>query len=391
VTVFQWIIFITIIALLPLSMWWCLRQYYRARRKGYYPMLAATVVFGGALLTVIAGLIVLDAFWYGRTTSVVLLLFPVPALVVTVLVALLPRRPRRVGPRRSSFLSSRVPRVGLLVASFAAFVVILPVFVATGGYVIGIWPQSELVKLGEKLPGGIFVMLGFSLAALAFARERLGAPGLADTVATDTRPPVLYLRAFQQESNPFVWVAPQERSRYTQRTYSPPTVTFEKYLGAEFTRQLGPFVALGNPLDWLPPEGAARSYAPDEDWQRHFLTLAGAATAIVMDGSHSDNLHWELAEITRNGWQRKLFLLTTPVPQERGGGLWSAALRSAKGVWIPRWEQLAAELTQAGLHVPPTKPDSGSVLAFDAAGRAEVLIHSAQQPEEFVTAVRTHL
>ena len=68
-----------------------------------------------------------------------------------------------------------------------------------------------------------------------------------------------------------------------------------------------PFMALGNPFDWVPPQGAARSYTPDEDWQRHFLTYAAAAVAIVMDGSSSDGLYWELAEIVRNGWQTKLF------------------------------------------------------------------------------------
>lgn len=388
---FELIATITAMLILYLSMWWCLRLYYHARRKGYYPAPAATVVLGGAFIAVVAMTALIDSLWHDTAIGPVGLLFvPVPALVVTALVALLPRRPRHAGARRSSFLSSRVPGVMLAVACFAAVVVILPVSVAAGGYVIGLWPQSELGKLSEKLPGGIFLMLGLSMAALASARERLGAPGLADTVAADTRRAVVYLRAFQQESDPFAWLAPKERSRYTQRTYSPSMVTFEQYLGAEFARQLGPFVALGNPLDWVPPEGAARSYAPDEDWQRHFLTLAGAAAAIVMDGSRSDNLRWELAEITRNGWQHRLFLLTAPAAPLRRG-LLDAMWRSAKGVRIPRWEQFAAELKKAGLHVPPIEPDPGSVVAFDAAGRAEVLIRGAQQPEEFVTAVRTHL
>jgi hypothetical protein len=388
---------IIMILLLFLSMRWCLRQYYRARRKGYYPASAATVVFGGAFITVIAEIALLDSFWYGTATMVALLLFPVPALVVTVLVALLPRRPRRAGERRSSVLSSpacRALEVGLLAVARVAIVPFIVITVADSGYVIGIWPKSQLV---ENLSGVMWLIWIFVIGAakLGFARERLGAPGLADTVAADTRPAVLYLRAFQQESDPFAWVTPQEYSRYTRRrSLSASMVTFEQYLSAEFARQLAPFVALGNPLDSVPPEGAARSYAPDEDWQRHFCALASTAAAIVMDGSRSDNLRWELAEITRNGWQRKLFLLTSPAPQPRDHAvrrLWEAARRLAKGVRIPRWEQFAAELTEAGLHVPPIEPDPGSVVAFDAAGRAEVLIRGAQQPEEFVTAVQTRL
>jgi hypothetical protein len=54
---------------------------------------------------------------------------------------------------------------------------------------------------------------------LGFARERLGAPGLAETVAADTRPAVLYLRAFRQESDPFAGVTPKEHSHYTRRRW----------------------------------------------------------------------------------------------------------------------------------------------------------------------------
>ncbi|MGH3933437.1 MAG: hypothetical protein ACRDS1_00395, partial [Pseudonocardiaceae bacterium] len=268
------------------------------------------------------------------------------------------------------------------------------ILVALGGYVIGIWPKSELAEeLSRLVWMGIWI-LTFSMIALGSARERLRAPGLADAVAADTRPAVLYLRAFQQESETFARVTRQEYPRYSRwQSITSTLVTFEKYLGAEFARQLGPFVALGNPLDSVPPEGAARSYAPDEDWQRHFCALAGATAAIVMDGSRSDNLRWELAEITRNGWLCRLFLLIAPASRSAGAfdRLVYAVAHLTKGVRIPRWEQFAAELQEPGLHVPPIEPDPGSVVAFDAAGRAEVLIRGAQQPEEFVTAVRTRL
>jgi hypothetical protein len=191
---------IIMILLLFLSMWWRMRQYYRARRKGYYPAPVATVVFGGAFLTVIADIALLDSFWYGRATMVALLLFPVPALVVTVLVALLPHRPRRAGERRSSFLSSPGAfEVGLRVAARAARVLlnVIPTAlgaVVLGGYVTGILPKWELE---DHLAGAATLILffAFGVAVLGFVRERLGAPGLAETVAADTRPAVLYLRA----------------------------------------------------------------------------------------------------------------------------------------------------------------------------------------------------
>lgn len=217
---------------LPLSMWWYLRQYCRARGKGYYPASAATVVFGGmtaAIITVIVSVVLLGSSTWSDTAidMVMLLTFPVAALVMTALVALLPRRSHRAGPRRSSFLSSRAPGVGLLVVSFAAVVGCIVSSVAAVGYIVGIWPEPEVAKLSGGL-GGMVSILGISVAALTFARGRLGAPGLADT-----RPTVLYLRVFQQEFDPCAWVLPKERSRYTQRQSIGMTmVTFEQYLGA---------------------------------------------------------------------------------------------------------------------------------------------------------------
>lgn len=378
-----------------------MRQYYRARGKGYYPASAATMVFGGmtaAFIAMLVGVISLGSSTWSDTAigmSLLLNFFPVPALMVTALVALLPRRPRHAGARRSSFLSSPVCRaleVGLIVAAIAAAGAQSVSLAATGAYIVGRSPGPPSVTPGGL--SGVTIILAFSVASLSFARRRLNAPDLADTVTADTRPTVLYIRAFRQESDPFAYVPPKELPRYTRRGMPKPAVTFEQYLGAEFARQLGPFVALGNPLDSVPPEGAARNYAPDEDWQRHFCAHAGAAAAIVMNGSRSDNLQWELAEITRNGWQCRLFFLTAPAPPPRGrvGRRLVNALRcSAKGVRIPRWEQFAAELKQAGLHVPPIEPGPGSVMTFDAAGRAEVLMRGAQQSEEFVATVRTRL
>ena len=39
--------------------------------------------------------------------------------------------------------------------------------------------------------------------------------------------------------------------------------TFERYFSQVIAGSIGPFIDLGNPKDYLPPEGAARSYADD--------------------------------------------------------------------------------------------------------------------------------
>jgi hypothetical protein len=254
---------------------------------------------------------------------------------------------------------------------------------------------AEITRWEKLLHRSIWLLL-LCVAALSFARKRLKSPGLEDVVAMDTRPPVLYLRAFRQESEPFAYVPWKEMRRYTQREVimDEPSVTFEQYFGAEFVKQLGPFSALGNPVDSVPPEGAARSYVPDKDWQRHFSTHAAVAAAIVIDGSLSNSLYWELSEVIRNGWQCKLFFFTYPASPQSGRAVFrimEAIRHPDKGIRLMNWEQLAAGLKDVGLHMPPVEPGPGTVIAFDVAGRTEVLICGAQKPEEFVAALRTRL
>jgi hypothetical protein len=383
----------------PLSIWWCFRQYYCARAKGYYPASAALASFGIMLVVFIvenAGAVLLGSpTWPDVIINIFeVLLFPVAALVVAALVALLPRRPRRAGPRRSWFLSSsasRVSEIGIYGLFFAACACIL-----AGRILFGYDSSAgSRVTQWEGILGKAGLLMALAFAALSFARKRLSAPSLADVVTTDTRPPVLYLRAFRQESEPFTYVPRKEIRRYTQREgTNKSAVTFEQYFGAVFIKQLGPFVALGNPLDSFPPEGAARSYAPDDDWQRHFFTHAAAATAIVINGSLSNNLYWELSEVARNGWQCKLFFFTCPALPHRGRPtlrIVEAIRRSTKGIRLAHWEQLTQGLKERGLYMPPADPGPGSVIAFDVAGRAEVLIREAQKSEEFVAAVRMRL
>jgi hypothetical protein len=46
-------------------------------------------------------------------------------------------------------------------------------------------------------------------------------------------------------------------------------VRFDEYFRPAMTSSVGPFVALGNPEDYIPSEGAFRLYANDSDWKEH--------------------------------------------------------------------------------------------------------------------------
>ena len=58
----------------------------------------------------------------------------------------------------------------------------------------------------------------------------------------------------------------------------------------------GPLVALGSPRDFNPPDGAAREYVHDADWQQTVAAILEEAIAVVFLLSRfSDAIAWELA------------------------------------------------------------------------------------------------
>src|SRR5262249_48347941 len=154
-------------------------------------------------------------------------------------------------------------------------------------------------------------------------------------------------------------------------------VSFEEYLGGTFRERIGPFVALGNPEDYLPHEGAVVTYANDEGWYEYFQRLASRAACMVMPVSKSDNLQRELTFIRREGLQRRLFILTdlAESPDMR----WPVNLFLP---WIclqlygpPRidekatWEGLADNLGKLGFDLG-NNPGRGGVVTFDLDGKA---------------------
>jgi hypothetical protein len=366
----------------------------------------------------------------------VLFVFPVLAATLTIMV--LPRRnARRAGPRQTDDLFSRTAgrfeNPGCFAAVLGMLVgvvtMVVSLFLIDYGLAISTTARrietAGLVAAPLLILGGVFdalwssssFMYGLLIFALSplgllptmlsnYYRARAELPTFEQVVSEDPRPAVLYLRAFLHESDAFMWGASTKVASYRRRAADPDDkyldVTFEEYLHASFAAQIGPFVALGDPTDALPQEGAARLYARDEDWQQQFLTLADTAAAIVMHVNRSEALAWELTTIRRQGWQTKLFVITPPISkweQVAFRPIWEpvayplidAAKRAAKGIRVTDWNSFRADLHAAGLQTDLDPPGPGAVVSFDAAGRARIITRDAIEPDEFVTPIRRDL
>lgn len=142
-------------------------------------------------------------------------------------------------------------------------------------FVLLIWLNDEyqfrgggpLLLLLPFLVGGFFWMRGNRHLA------RSGEKALAD----DARPPIVYLRSFETES----------------------AVGVEEEAFAEMFQSAGPFVAIGEPGEKLPPLGAARIYVEDDNWKAVVIELLNRAQLVITFGGITPGLGWELGQIRK--------------------------------------------------------------------------------------------
>ncbi len=250
-------------------------------------------------------------------------------------------------------------------------------------------------KFGSALSLGI--MLGSAGLYLIRRGRNVLIPPMEEILRDDPRPPVLYLRAFNQESQFFIIGTKAEYGAWSKslhgeisKRYQNIGITLEEYLAEEITDSIGPFVALGSPEDYLAPPGALRVYAKDEDWKLRFDELARRSAGVIVEVSKSDNLRWELEHLQSEGLQEKLFILTRPSPTKGSKLSWAfwEMLWRLKGIRSMTWQEFREDLTKLGYEIGFGDPGPGAVLSFNMEGRGTVLTTGANWPTEFVEPIR---
>jgi hypothetical protein len=273
-------------------------------------------------------------------------------------------------------------------------------FTALGGVVLALTAlASALLYFALEKPGvtplrvfTVGIPAGFGLLGLG---RRSRAPGAREVLQKDPRPPVLYLRAFSREKDVFAKVRNDGMDFVDRPAAERHNRTVEEFLGSAINASLGPFVAFGSPLDYVPPDGAARLYAADDRWENEFLDLAGRARILLTVPQYSSNLVHELQVARRRGWLHKVRILTRPTMQLTR----IEELRWTYTAWLlgPEirqrlaghdWEGFLQALNDAGLPSPTsTRMLDGSVLAFASDGSLLPVRTALSTPEEFVAAL----
>ena len=156
-------------------------------------------------------------------------------------------------------------------------------------------------------------------------------PGSALT-KKDTRPIVLYLRSFQDDSKIRL------RARATNGRTLPERllkIPFEEVV-TDHLWGYGPVLAIGDPRtkSKRAPLGAARDYADDSTWQQKVIELMQEAALIVVIAGGTKGLAWEIDTIAKQGALWKLVVLLPPV-----------GIRELQS----RWQELASHVSNNAL------------------------------------------
>jgi hypothetical protein len=128
---------------------------------------------------------------------------------------------------------------------------------------------------GVRFPYVYFLFLFVTLRRLS-KRYKINSKKM---LLTDTREPILYLRAFYEEFNP--------RVIYHDKVRTDETL-------AKILKNVGPLVAAGKPSDKLQPVGAIRVYFNDDEWQENVKSLMDISKLVIIQAGHSPSLEWEI-------------------------------------------------------------------------------------------------
>jgi hypothetical protein len=193
------------------------------------------------------------------------------------------------------------------------------------------------------LAGLVLLVLGGIAVRLARMWSRATAQRLRQL---DARPPILYLRSFDDDALPLPTVLSGRRpflELFVPRGADP----FEEALAWELA-PYGPVVAVGRPGRSLASLGAARDHLAPDDWQGGVAERMAAAHAIVMAIGSTPGVHWEIGALVAHGHLAKTIFVFPPTDV--------ATQRE-------RWRCTIVALSDGGELVPPLPGDADRALA----------------------------
>jgi TM2 domain-containing membrane protein YozV len=188
----------------------------------------------------------------------------------------------------------------------------------------------------------ISARVGFQLLRSGWKYDVLSAEQL---VASDPRPPVVYLRSFEADSE--IFLRPDGFWNKAATILFDYAVTFspEQEL-AEILNHVGPVIAIGKPGEPLPELGAARLYVGDADWKAKVSDMMARSRLVIIRTGSTPNLEWEIDHAMTRVPRRQILLVSlgdakkTAVFDQYFEQRFGRVLPSGKTAVTPLWMKL---------------------------------------------------
>jgi hypothetical protein len=191
-------------------------------------------------------------------------------------------------------------------------------YLASAGVVAGgllllaglVMMQNPDSVLDVKLLGSAVAALGTlaivgGRAGLARARRR-SVVSLEQALASDPRPPVLYLRSFEDDADGEGYAELPATRLGVSALMS--LTTQEEEIGRAFAEE-GPFVAIEEPRNQEAVLGAARARIGDDEWRAFVRDLIRRSRRIVVRAGFGDGLRWEIETVVAEAEPERVVLL----------------------------------------------------------------------------------
>ncbi len=149
------------------------------------------------------------------------------------------------------------------------------------------------------------------------------------TTANDSRPPVLYLRSFADDTITAAGVSSGAAWRGL-------AVKTEEEQLAKVLSAIGPIVAVGKPGEELPGLGAHRIYLRGEEWKERVAELMRGAALVVLRPGNTPSVWWEISQVmTHVPHERRLLVLPFDSTQYAD---FQQELQATCGVKLPSYD-----------------------------------------------------
>jgi hypothetical protein len=148
---------------------------------------------------------------------------------------------------------------------------------------------------------------------IKFGRQ-LRAPDAQEVLRRDQRPPIVFLRPFQEDhhhvhKDPVGEREGGGRSGLLDLFADKINESEVEQRLARLLRHVGPFIAVGKPGESLATVGAARTYLTDDQWKDKVESMVRCAGAVILQPELSSGTLWEVELIARVTDLMRLFLI----------------------------------------------------------------------------------